>query len=257
MAAHLFWRVLFAWRDGNRMVQVAEMQMRASVGGANQCSGGVASASAGSVNAPANAFDASTATYWQSDQGASGTRWLQYAFATAVSVEEIAVTWGPSSSGVAASAWLQWSDDGLAWTLLSPFIGCFDDAPGSTRVVNGFAPPSNPHLTGSFSRLPTAWPTGPVGARIRGSALRHDSVDGGAYGITSTVTIAGTPDAPVARPVYLFTGDSLRLIRSIWSDPVTGAYTFEKLRLQPYVVMARDYTAYYNAVVADRITPVL
>ena len=149
---------------------------------------------------------------------------------------------------------MQWSDDGLTWVLQAPQI--VPNAISTTYVVSGFADVAAPRLVGVAARLPTAWPSGPVGARVPDVLLRYDPTDGGPLHIAGDVAIEATPIIPVSRRVLLFTADSYRLVRSTWSDAVTGAYAFPNLRLQKYIVMSRDHTRVYNAVVADEITPV-
>lgn len=80
-----------------------------------------------------------------------------------------------------------------------------------------------------------------------------DVQDGGTYFIDGTVGIDSTPDIPVHRKVRLFCTHSGRLVREMWSDPVTGAYRFEHMRIGPWTVMSHDYAGNYNAVVADNI----
>lgn len=88
------WRILFPTGNSRtaanpNLLQVYEVEMRATSGGADQCSGGSASASttfAGS--AASNAFDNNTGTSW-SASAAAYTDWIQYTFASAVGVEEV------------------------------------------------------------------------------------------------------------------------------------------------------------------------
>jgi len=81
----------------------------------------------------------------------------------------------------------------------------------------------------------------------------HDVEDGGRYYVAGTVAIAAPLDIPVRRRVRLICAVSGRLVREIWSDPATGEYRFEQVRIGPWLVIAHDYTASYNAAVADNI----
>ena len=104
----------------------------------------------------------------------------------------------------------------------------------------------------------TGWPTGqrPNGsAQDRASVSRSES-DSGPYRIAGTVAIDGTTPTPVRRRVRLFVKSNGRVIRETWSNAGTGAFEFPGLEMQPYIVMTEDYTAFYNAVVADLVTPV-
>ena len=62
--------------------------------------------------------------------------------------------------------------------------------------------------------------------------------DGGTTVVSGTVTYNG---APGARKVSLFTLIDKRLIAETWSDPVTGIYSFGRLKDQEYFVWSEDY----------------
>ncbi|MFZ4792412.1 MAG: hypothetical protein ACOYMW_16255, partial [Candidatus Competibacteraceae bacterium] len=53
---------------------------------------------------------------------------------------------------------------------------------------------------------------------------------------------------PAARKVRLHTLNNGRLIREMWSDPVTGAYRFNNLKDQPYYIWSEDYARIYDPV---------
>jgi len=78
---------------------------------------------------------------------------------------------------------------------------------------------------------------------------------GGDGRIAGTVKVDSTPDYPVWRRVRLFAKRDGRLVREMWSDPVTGAYAFDYInRALQYVVIAHDHTGAYQAVVSDTPT---
>lgn len=104
------------------------------------------------------------------------------------------------------------------------------------------------HTISALSGPPT-----PGGAVIPGATLLIDWQDGGRRKVSGTVKIDSSPDIPVRRKVRLFCAVSGRLVRETWSDPVTGAYSFEYVRPGPWMVTTHDYTGSYNAVVADNI----
>lgn len=118
---HKYWRVKFFTNNGSAVTSVAELQMRATPGGADQCTGGTASASTefnGTLTA-AKAFDDTLTgdSFWASNGAYVDGQWLRYEFATPVEVQEIALfervgeaTQAPRSGAV------EWSDDGSAWT---------------------------------------------------------------------------------------------------------------------------------------------
>lgn len=118
--AHKYWRITnfsTVLPDG---LSCAKLELRASVGGADQCSGGTASASAqfsGTYSAD-KAFDASTTTSWFVYASANfALEWLKYAFTIAVSVAEIVYSVGGTFyTSQPVSFDLEWSDDDLFWT---------------------------------------------------------------------------------------------------------------------------------------------
>ena len=83
---------------------------------------------------------------------------------------------------------------------------------------------------------------------------RFQNWGGQVYG---TVKIDGTPtDAPVRRRVRLYREIDGLLVQQQWSNPATGAYSFQYLETDHlYTVISDDYTASFRAVVADKIVP--
>ncbi|MBL0420518.1 discoidin domain-containing protein [Ramlibacter sp. AW1] len=122
MAAHRYWRVYVTANNSNGSTGYAgflELELRASIGGADECTGGTASASGvDGINAAANAFDNNTSTRWYS----SGTlpSWIKYDFG-AGNAKDI-VEFAGKSPGVAQYTprdfELQYSDDNSSWTPL-------------------------------------------------------------------------------------------------------------------------------------------
>lgn len=97
---------------------------------------------------------------------------------------------------------------------------------------------------------------GVASPRSRLRATRDLSDLGGGGRIAGTVKNTGTPDFPVWRRVRLFLRRDGRLVREVWSDPVTGAYGFDYLNpAYSYTVIAHDHTGQYNAEISDDITP--
>jgi len=71
--------------------------------------------------------------------------------------------------------------------------------------------------------------------------------------ISGTVKVGATA---VSRPVALIDRDTMRVLASTVSD-ASGVYRFDYVPQDlSYMVVAKDPTATYNAVVADRVTPV-
>lgn len=135
MAAHLYWRILCTDSVGGTYASFAEIEMRASAGGADQCVGGVAAADSifSSSFPAASAFDNSLSTLWHS--GAGFPHWISYAFPAAVDVVALALTARTSENGVTPTAFsLQWSDDNVNWTTLFSLSGQGGWASGEQRV---------------------------------------------------------------------------------------------------------------------------
>jgi hypothetical protein len=107
------WRLNFsAKQSGAAFLQLQEAEMRATVGGADQCTGGTASASASASGAAANAFDDSTLTSWNTGV-TTMPQWLEYDFATNVDVKQ--VTFTPQGAAGNPTAFTVEYHDGAAW----------------------------------------------------------------------------------------------------------------------------------------------
>lgn len=75
---------------------------------------------------------------------------------------------------------------------------------------------------------------------------------GGAGRISGDVVRYVPPDEPVWRRVRLFTRRDGRLVREVWSDPITGAYSFDYINPDlEYTLVAYDHTGAYQAVISD------
>lgn len=114
------------WRLRSRLLLAGftvfhEVEMRATPGGADQCTGGTASASStNGGNVAANAFDNNSATAWSS-AGATLPQWLEYQFPSAVDVEELAIL--PGNLDQVAVFEVQYYDEAnwqTDWTHFTP-----------------------------------------------------------------------------------------------------------------------------------------
>ena len=97
----------------------------------------------------------------------------------------------------------------------------------------------------------------PTFALLPGAHSTGDLSDLGGRGrIAGTVKVDSTPDYPVRRRVRLFDRRDNRLVRETWSNPATGAYSFEYINpARTYVVIAYDHTGVFNAEIRDNVTP--
>lgn len=120
MSAHSYWRINVSANNGDTsFLAIAEMEMRASVGGADQCTGGSASASASDgTSPPSNAFDNDATTRWSTPSGTL-TGWLAYQFASPVSVLEYTIQAHPTTPARSPKNWaIEYSDNGVDWVSL-------------------------------------------------------------------------------------------------------------------------------------------
>ena len=265
MAAHRYWALQVTARAGSgNGVGLAEIEMRATPGGADQCSGGTASGASSFGLVPANAFDNDDNTIWH-DAATGGEKVrISYDFGTAVTVAEVFVRNSPAgaTSGLPgviygpAACMIQWSDDGSAWHYGGPAVDLGGLGNGGTAVIETVVD-DGPLLTlrGETFWSGSPWPSGPVTPRLFGGQFWRDFYDGGAYRVAGTVKIDGSPPTPVRRRVRLYEVLSGRLIRQTWSA-LDGTFAFEQLRAGEYLVVSDDHTRTYNAVVADRVAAV-
>lgn len=88
------WRlnITAKYTSGN-WTSIKDMQFRSTPGGSNIATGGTASASVnnGGANPASNAFDGNAATQWQTGT-ATLPQWIQYTFASPVTVEQVSIT---------------------------------------------------------------------------------------------------------------------------------------------------------------------
>lgn len=80
--------------------------------------------------------------------------------------------------------------------------------------------------------------------------LWADLQDGGPYHIIEPVTrMNAVPPQPCrTRLCDLITG---RVVREVWSDPVTGLATFSWIRLGPWIIYSLDHTGEFEAVIIE------
>lgn len=92
---HLYWRLAIqSSQDDSTPPALAEIEMHGTPAGADQCNSGTASASStySSSFLASNGFDNNNSTLWSAASGAFDAQWIQYQFASAVSVAELKLT---------------------------------------------------------------------------------------------------------------------------------------------------------------------
>lgn len=124
---HLFWRLNISAAQSGGYVSIAEIEFRATPGGADQATGGTPSASSSYNPAytAAAAFDGNPGSEWASGNGFP--HWIRYEFASAVEVQQVAVQatdaayGGPNERPLDFA--IEYSDDGSAWTVARTVTG--------------------------------------------------------------------------------------------------------------------------------------
>lgn len=211
---------------------VTEIEMRTSIGGADAATGGTALSSTPGAGTAANGFDNNTGTSFASI--AADPAWIGYDFGAPIAIAEVAVSLGATSGTRPYSFNVEYSDDGTRWC---PVV-CHD--------INGQA----------VSTTVVAPVPAEIGAWVGSPVILYDDIDGGVLSLDGTCEVDGTPtDTPVQRKVRLFELSSGRLVRETWSAPVTGAWSFTRLKQNTYFIVSHDHSAVNEAVVVDRVVP--
>lgn len=168
---------------------------------------------------------------------------------------------------------LQYSSDGVSWVTLGsieafswPGANTVQDAPVGTGGTSG-----QRKLGVKQSALPILLSGGSAGDTVMTlppATIHLDRQDAnGTEAQTSTTRYripgprwvkekTASTNVPLRRRVQLYNQRDSRLVREVWSDPVTGEYSFDNIRGDTtYFVIAFDHTGHYRAVIADNLTP--
>lgn len=151
------------------------------------------------------------------------------------------------------------------------FLGFIDDvviARGVVRDTANFTPPtySLPWPEAQRTQAVPNSATAVIGAQAIGDtlalgytapAVSRDVNFGGLYRVQGTVKEKASPsNVPLRRRVQLYDHATSLMVREMWSDAATGAYTFSEVNGSlKYYVVAFDHTGGYRAVIADNLTP--
>jgi hypothetical protein len=131
---HLHWRInIFANAGDASLLAISEIEMRATAGGADQCTGGTATASSATSGFEApNAFDNSATTRWST---AAGPNWIAYQFPSAVDVAEYTIQAHETLPSRSPRDWqFEYSDDGVTWTPIEDRYGVTGWTSGQIRT---------------------------------------------------------------------------------------------------------------------------
>ena len=150
MLPHRHWRVYITKSTSGGTLQVTayEVEMRGTLGGADQCNGGTASASHHNDRAY-RLFDNNTSEYW-TNGGPSEDTWFQYDFGVGRTVVVAEIKFLPRGGYESPKDFiLQGSDNGTHFTTVASWSGIGDWVGGVEKllVVPDPPPPSTPPPT--------------------------------------------------------------------------------------------------------------
>lgn len=163
MAAHRYWRI-YSRNSGGTSFEIGEIEMRTSVGGADQCAGGTAIGTAPTFGALANAFANDGATTWVRIPTADSYIGYDFGAGNDKDIVEIGLQSSGTASRMSTDFTVDYSDDGVTWTTAwRVFPGAF-----TAGVMRSFAKPTIVGGSARYWRLcyvgnqAAAQTTGPV-----------------------------------------------------------------------------------------------
>ena len=159
MAAHRYWRVNVTANNTSGTVSIGEIELRSSLGGADQTGSGTASASSANASFPVtNVFDNNVNTRWVSTGNVP--QWVKYDFGSGndKDIVELSLCPGLGTSSGTKQQWpvdfqLQYSDDDSAWTTLFSVAGETTWNPQVAQVFNADSIPNDSGVSGWFWRV--------------------------------------------------------------------------------------------------------
>lgn len=262
MGVHRFWRLEVSRFDSSPVGYIAmrSLDLRATPGGPALAVVSVSASAFDPAYPAAHLSDGDDLTAWDSGLVGQTPVLLTFELAVPAAVVQIRVRSSGNVDRRPGRAQVLGSNDGGSWLrYATDFDGTgWSAATDYEAWVNGAVPGLGPRLNGAGLRLNASWPARPLGPRVGGRALRV-GLNVGPYRVPGNVYIDGTPDLPVSRRVRLFDRLTAVCVREVWSDPLTGAYLFDKLPMpgDGYFVVTHDHTNVFNAAIKDRITPAL
>lgn len=187
-ASARYWRILISETrtTPNFFASIAEIEMRATAGGADQAGSGTAYASSETTSTASQAFDNNPATWWTSDSNESAPQWIAYDFGSAVSVAQITIQAVNNVTAAARSPRsfeVQYSDDGADWDTAASFTNEPEWAVSEVRafsVVPGLLWSRNPALCMADFIQSTRYGPGLPAYGVEACADRCDEIVAGA-----------------------------------------------------------------------------
>lgn len=230
MAAHRYWRVYITANNGNTLTAFSVVRFFFTTNEEVAISGGTASASSiysSTYNAD-KAIDGNSTTEWVNN--ADMPCWWMYDFGSGNEKTVNAVLIQIYTIGGAPKDFtFDWSDNGSSWTSMITVSGSSAWATNEARIF---------------------WI--PTSGLILNTITQRDMVDGGSLSIIEPVTRMNAVP-PQRRQVRLYDRTCGRLIRTQWSDFVTGEVNFQNLRVGSFDLLAHDHTYEFEAVaISDR-----
>ena len=252
--AHAYWRIKITASNSATYVNLTELELRGSIGGVDQATGGTSICGSSYFGGTGTeVWDGNTTSdRWGAEtNGVSlGTAWVGYHFATPVDVKQIAMTCSGFNTQAPTAFNLEWSDDGVTWTVLESFttasvwtayetrlftvqsylslLADLDDVDMSTAPTSGqalkwngtaWAPAADVTGGSGGTSLPTGGTTGQVLAKASntdGDAHWVDAASGGGGGLAEGAIVKPTTGAFSAGPgstATTFFEDSLNGVR--------------------------------------------
>lgn len=216
MATHRYWRIYITANQGatvyTRVYEFVPYFENNVVSTASATA--TASSFLNTSVVPDKAIDGITSNYWRTSGGGTPCWWqLDFGAGTEVDIDGFFLYQGFSTEDPKDYI-LQFSDNASDWADVITVTG----QPLTNLAV------SNVVITGSaVAEYPSV-----------------DYIDGGAYSISGIITERGVPGK---YRVQLFDQLTSKLIRQTWSDPTTGAYSFDYLNDTVRYLVAFDHTS--------------
>lgn len=218
LAQHTYWRLNITLAFGN--LQLRELQFFDSGDSQIATTGGTPSASNTYGGFPAsNAFDSNTGTKWAAVGGATAGSpiWLQYQFASGVSVAYIKIVSSEYADQGPINMQLQSSDDGSTFTTVYSWNGVVYTTAGQTTTLNATnQAPTSPAI--SWRLNVTALGSG--GVPLQFAALKfYDAgsslIPTSAYAATASSIYSTTGGEAFTSPYAAFDGNAA----TDWATP--------------------------------------